>query len=295
MSILSIILILLVCAVVVVLIASAECGRRRIPQVDVVDGFIYLAGSLYVRLTHRLKVEIQEDALEDLDGPIIVVCNHTAGVDPILVSSVIPRQVRWLMAEDMRIPWLSWFWKRGGIIFVARNRSGRSGMRIARTHLQEEGMIGIFPEGKIGRPHGNLLPFAPGVGVLVKRTGARVLPVIIDGTPDASTAWESLWTPSHSRVRVMKPIDYTALDLGNAEIAKDLEDRFIQWTGWERGQRESRDETSEKDSKNPSPNNSTNKNSANNIPASNNSANNLANEIADHFGNGSSECSRQIA
>lgn len=280
MSTFSVILIVLLCASAVLLIASAEYGRRRIPQVDVIDGFIYLVGSLYVRFMHRLRVEVQENALEDLDGPIIVVCNHTAGIDPILVSSVIPRQVRWLMAEDMRIPWLSWFWRRGGIIFVARNRNGRSGMRIARTHLQEDGMIGIFPEGKIGRPHGCLLPFAPGVGVLVKRTGARVLPVIIDGTPDAASAWESLWTPSHSRVRVMKPIDYTSLDLGNAEIAKDLEDRFIQWTGWERGQRDTRDvrdDSQEKDTKSQNP------------------ASMLASDIADHFGNGSSDTPRQIA
>ena len=76
--------------------------------------------------------------------------------------------------------------------------------------------------------------------MLVKRTGARVLPVVIDGTPDAPTAWDSLWTSSNARVRVMSPIDYAESGLGNAEIAQDLERRFIEWTGWDLGARSSR-------------------------------------------------------
>jgi len=229
------ILIAAACVVAGLMIAGGQHGRSKSPQVGVFDGLIYLFGHIYTRLVHRLDYEVEDDAFDDLDGPFIVVCNHTAGVDPLLVSSVIPRQVRWLMAEDMRVPWLAWFWNWAGIIFVARNRHGRSGMRRARTHLQEQGMIGIFPEGKIERPAGQLLPFAPGVGVLVKRTGARVLPIVISGTPYTPTAWESLWTPSNARVRVMKPIDYSELELGNAEIAHDLERRFKEWTGWSMG------------------------------------------------------------
>jgi 1-acyl-sn-glycerol-3-phosphate acyltransferase len=250
MSPLLLILIATACVVAGLMIAGGQHGRSKTPQVGVFDGLMYLIGYLYARIVHRVEFEVEDGAFDDLDGPFIVVCNHTAGVDPFLVSAVVPRRVRWLMAEDMRVRSLAWFWNWAGIIFVARNRHGRSGMRRAKAHLLEDGMIGIFPEGKIERPAGRLLPFAPGVGVLVKRTNAKVLPVVISGTPYTSTAWESLWTGSNARVRVMKPIDYKEMGLGNAEIAHDLERRFQDWTGWELGshkQAESADEQSDAD------------------------------------------------
>ncbi|MGJ8637570.1 MAG: lysophospholipid acyltransferase family protein [Phycisphaerales bacterium] len=219
------------------MIAGGQYGRSKKPQVGVFDGFMYLIGFLYSKIIHRAEFVVEEGVFENIDGPMIVVCNHTCGIDPFLVSSVVPRRVCWLMAEDMRVRWLAWFWNWAGVIFVARNRHGKSGIRKARLHLKDGGMIGIFPEGKIERPAGKLLPFAPGVGVLVKRTGARVLPVIIDGTPDVPTAWDSIWTSSNARVRVMQPIDYSQTDLGSAEIAADLQQRFQDWTGWELGSR----------------------------------------------------------
>ena len=247
MSPLVLILIALCCLIAGLMIAGGQYGRSKSPQVGVFDGLMYLIGFLYSKIVHRVEFDVEDGAFDDLDGPFIVVCNHTAGVDPFLVSAVVPRRVRWLMAEDMRVRWLSWFWGWAGIIFVARNRHGRSGMRRAKAHLLEDGMIGIFPEGKIERPAGRLLPFASGVGVLVKRTGARVLPVVISGTPYTPTAWESLWTSSNARVRVMKPIDYKELGLGNAEIARDLEQRFQDWTGWELGSRKHHEESAAED------------------------------------------------
>ena len=90
------------------------------------------------------------------------------------------------------------------------------------------------PKAEIERPAGKLLKFAPGVGVLVKRSGARVLPVIIEGTPTgAANAWDSLWTRSNTRVRVMNPIDYKDSGMSNAEIAQDLHRRYAEWTGWD--------------------------------------------------------------
>ncbi|MBL4810469.1 MAG: 1-acyl-sn-glycerol-3-phosphate acyltransferase [Phycisphaerales bacterium] len=228
------------------MIAGAQHGRTKKPQVGVFDGFMFLIGYLYSRIVHRAEFVVEDGVFEDIDGPMIVVCNHTCGIDPFLVSAVMPRRVCWLMAEDMRVRSLGWFWNWAGIIFVARNRHGKSGIRRARAHLKDGGIIGIFPEGEIERPAGRLLPFAPGVGVLVKRTGARVLPVVIDGTPDVSTAWDSIWTNSNARVRVMKPIDYSELDLGSAEIANDLEQRFLSWTGWELGSRQPRKNLSDR-------------------------------------------------
>ena len=101
------------------------------------------------------------------------------------------------------------------------------------AHVKAGGAIGIFPEGGIERPARTLLPFQPGVGFVVRRTGARVLPVWIDGTPMAlPTAWASLVTPSRARVRYGDLIDYSGTKLSAEEIAKDLQRRYSDWSGW---------------------------------------------------------------
>lgn len=221
-----------VAAITLALLAGAVAAQRLRDPTDPVTGFLYCLGRLYARLIHNLEVETEPGALTDLDGPLLVVCNHTAGVDPILVSSGCPRRIAWIMAEDMRIPVLNWFWRWQRVIFVTRNSEGRKGMRDARSALAAGGCIGIFPEGRLERPHGRLLPFNSGVGVLVRRTNARVLPVIIEGTPQTESAWSALWTPSRAKVRYMRPISYADSTLTPAEIAADLQHRFAGWTGW---------------------------------------------------------------
>lgn len=93
-------------------------------------------------------------------------------------------------------------------------------------------VLGIFPEGGIERPENQLLPFLPGVGLLIKRSKALVLPALIDGTPRVDPAFAALWHTSTSRVRFGEPIDYDQTDLKPAEILDDLQQRYLDWSGW---------------------------------------------------------------
>lgn len=223
---------ILLAVALLTLLAGAVAAQRLRDPTDPITGLFYILGRAYAKLVHDLRVETEPGALSDLDGPLIVVSNHTAGVDPILVSARCPRRIAWIMAEDMRLPHLNWFWRWQRVIFVTRDKEGRKGLRDARAALAAGGCIGIFPEGRLERPHGRLLPFNPGVGMLVKRTGARVLPVIVEGTPETDTAWSALWTRSNARVRFMRPISYADSTLTPAEIAADLQHRYASWTGW---------------------------------------------------------------
>jgi len=220
------------------LVIGAHVGRTRRPKRGVLFGVAYAIFRVYVGIIHMVRYEYEEGALEDAgDGPLIIVCNHTAGVDPLLVTLGLPWHIRWLMAREVMLPWLGWFWDIAGVISIAREGSGHGGLRRAFAHLDQGGVIGIFPEGRIERPQGVLMPFATGVGMLVKRSRARVLPVVIEDTPYTHSAWESVWTPCRARVRVMKPIDYAAMGTPSAEIPRDLERRFAEWTGWPRVER----------------------------------------------------------
>lgn len=201
------------------------------PREDAETGLLYRVGRGYCRLVHRLRAEGGEHVPPGRrPGPLIVVANHTAGVDPLLVQASCPFEIRWVMAEDMRLPAFDAFWRWAGIIFVDRRANSAPALREAMRHLEDGGVIGIFPEGGIERPPRTILPFMRGIGLLIARTGAPVLPVIIDGTPQVDPAWSSLWKPSRSRVRFLAPERFGGRSA--AETAAALRQRFIDATGW---------------------------------------------------------------
>lgn len=200
-------------------------------------GFLVRLYQVYARLVHRLRIEGAHHIPHPRSpgegvGPLIVVANHTAGVDPILIQATVPFEPRWMMASDMRAPLLEALWEFGRIIFVDRRGGDAPALREGLRHLASGGALGVFPEGHLERPARHILPFQPGVGLLIGRSKARVLPVVIDGTPICDPAWGSLVKPSHSRIRFLAPIDYSTTGLGPAEIAADLHRRFIDATGW---------------------------------------------------------------
>ncbi len=225
--------------------AAACWAIARNPRGDLGFGILYRIGRAYVFRFHGLRVEGREHlrrAAEMVgkipsgnrgEGPLVIVANHTAGVDPLLISAVVPYDVRWIMAEDMRLPALEWFWKYNRVIFVSRGgkREG-TGIRDAVRHLEQGGVIGIFPEGGIERPPRMILPFLRGLSLIISKTDAVVLPVVIDGTPQVDPAWASLWRPSRSRLRFLEPVRFSELGVRSGEIMPELRRRFLEATGW---------------------------------------------------------------
>lgn len=208
------------------------------PRGDFETGFTMLAGKLYVQAVHALRVRGRKRLVElgpeiGVSEPLIIVCNHTAGLDPVLVQTACPFFIRWLMAQDMRASVLEWYWKFWDIIFVDRARRDSGGLRTALRHLKAGGVIGIFPEGALERPPRQLLPFQPGAGLLIKKSGARVLTITVEDTPQFDPAWASLWHFSRSRIHFREIIDYSTSDLSADGIAQDLRRRFGAYLGWE--------------------------------------------------------------
>lgn len=217
---------------VIVLAALGFACRALLdnPRGDLGLGLIWHAARLYSVLVHRVRVVGREHAPGNRNaGPLILVANHTAGVDPVLIQAALPFEIRWLMAQDMRHPWGEWLWDLTRIIFVSRDAPSPAGTREAIQHLRDGGVLGVFPEGGIERPRGVVRPFLPGIGFLIRRTGAPVLPVVVEGTPDADAAWGSLYKPSRATVTFMRPIDYRDSGLDTAGITEDLRRRFIAW------------------------------------------------------------------
>ena len=97
-----------------------------------------------------------------------------------------------------------------------------------RAPLEAGHPVLVFPEGTRTRD-GVIGPFLPGMLVLVKRTGATVVPVALEGARD-------VWPPSRSRPRLTgrivsttgTPISAGELLAGGREAALDLLRRRIE-------------------------------------------------------------------
>src|SRR5690606_28478224 len=73
------------------------------PRAEPLAGLALVFIRLYARFFHALRVEGGEHVPRSLHpGPLILVCNHTAGVDPLLVQAAVPFEIRWMMARDMQ-------------------------------------------------------------------------------------------------------------------------------------------------------------------------------------------------
>lgn len=202
---------------------------------DVKSGLAWSFVRVYCRVVHRLKITGREHIPSGprIGGrPVMVVANHTAGLDPILLQAALPFFVRWVMAEDMRGTGLDDLWSFSGAIMVDRSgKADPSAGRAIMDTLKAGGAVGIFPEGALRRTPTELREFHAGVGLFVARGNAIVLPAVIRGTPHRQSSWASLFALSRSSVEFHAPIDYAALGRKAGEIAPDLRRRYVQWLG----------------------------------------------------------------
>ena len=132
------------------------------------------------RMYHRLTVLAPQRLPRS--GAAILVCNHISGLDPMLLQSVCPRMVTWMMAKEYyNVRGLGWVFRKIGVIPVERSGRDLSSTRAAMRALSDGGVLGIFPEGRIEMT-AELLPFQTGAAMLALKTGVAVFPAAIEGT-----------------------------------------------------------------------------------------------------------------
>jgi 1-acyl-sn-glycerol-3-phosphate acyltransferase len=219
----------------VVLLAHAVIrpALRRGPRGDAVTGLLWRLARVYCRLWHRARY-VNDGLLpagdDDHDG-LIVVANHTGSIDPLLLQARARFWIRWMMGEDMMSPRLAWLWANQQMIRVNRYESDPGALRQAIRHVRGGGCVGLFPEGRIPQPPGEIRPFLPGVGLLVAATRKPVLLVWVSGTPRTNRMMKALTTPSRARVEFIEMLRF---DHGedHETITRTLRRRIADVSGW---------------------------------------------------------------
>jgi long-chain acyl-CoA synthetase len=183
-----------------------------------------LAAVLYGinRIIFRLFFRVRVQGLERLpaDGPLLIAPNHLSYLDPFAIAAALPwRRVRHLhwagwTALLFRGPLTRLFSRACQVVPVDPERGLTSTLAIGRAVLEQERQLVWFPEGARSTD-GELHRFLPGVGWLLDKTGARVLPVFIEGTFEAWPPGKTLPRPRPLEVRFGEPIEVAKLK-GNA-------------------------------------------------------------------------------
>lgn len=147
-------------------------------------------------------------------GSLIIVANHQSAFDPSLLSTSIPRSVKFLAKQDIfhRGP-ASWFLRSYGAYPLNRERIGVHTYRWITTQLQNDGVIVIFPEGT--RSIGGMRRARPGIAKLAIESQAAILPVGISGTSHLGT-----W------LRVLNPTGKIRVNIGSPFTLPNVEGRL---------------------------------------------------------------------
>ena len=150
------------------------------------------------RLYHHVKVR-SPAALPGV-GPAIFVCNHTSGLDPLLIQSCSERLITWMMAKeyyDMKS--LGWIYRTVEAIPVERSGRDMAATRAALRALRNGRILGIFPEGKIETSR-ELLPFQTGVALMAIKANVPVYPAYLDGTQRGKEMLPAILTPNRATI-----------------------------------------------------------------------------------------------
>jgi 1-acyl-sn-glycerol-3-phosphate acyltransferase len=115
-------------------------------------------------------------------GGVIVASNHGSFWDPPVLGIVLPRPLRYMTrASFFAVPLFGALIRSLGAFPVRKGTADLSGLRAAEAALARGEVLLVFPEG--GRmKDGRLHPALPGLGLLVARTRAPVVPVYVSGT-----------------------------------------------------------------------------------------------------------------
>lgn len=155
-------------------------------------------------------------------GPVLLLCNHQSFFDPILCQLPIVRTIHCVARDTLYENWfLGPMLKRIHAIPIRRGQADLASMRRIMRVLKDGGVVCLFPEGT-RTSDGRILNIKAGFSLLSRKTGAKVVPVIVDG---GFECW-----PRHKKIPSL--IGKIAVSYGEPILPEDIkgltDDEFAQ-------------------------------------------------------------------
>jgi 1-acyl-sn-glycerol-3-phosphate acyltransferase len=144
-------------------------------------------------------------------GPVILASNHASFLDPPLVGSGLHRPINYLARESLfRFPGIGALLRSWQAVPVDRDGGGAAGLKAIIDRLLAGGAIILFPEGTRTRD-GQLQPARSGIGLVVIKSDAPVIPVRTFGTFEAYGRHVRFPRPKRVAVKYGEPMQFATL------------------------------------------------------------------------------------
>lgn len=166
-------------------------------------------GVFILKIFFHTQVELKEKI--PARGPLIVAANHFSFMDPIVLQSMFPRRISFMMTEVYYEGRGKWLFKLLHCICVKEEGSNISALKGGIEVLKKNGVLGIFPEGGVSE-EGRLQEGNPGIGFLAIKSGVPVIPAYISGTYEALPKGAKI--PKISRIKIIfgKPMTFKTMN-----------------------------------------------------------------------------------
>jgi acyl-[acyl-carrier-protein]-phospholipid O-acyltransferase/long-chain-fatty-acid--[acyl-carrier-protein] ligase len=160
-----------------------------------------------MRLIHRLY-KIRFQGLENLprEGGALLICNHTAYADALLLQAATQRPVRFVMSRDVfkTWKWVKPIFKLTDCIPIHTSDGPRAlatSLKEAREAMEAGAIVGIFPEGELTK-NGNLMKFNKGFEKIAKNSGCPIIPAHI------GNIWGSIFSFYRGKPGLKRPLKF---------------------------------------------------------------------------------------
>lgn len=152
---------------------------------------------LLVNVVYRLEARGLQNIPEE--GPALLICNHVAFADPVVISAAISRPIRFIMESSIfKIPVLSSVFRGMKAIPVAPAKEDpevyERAFQVVAAELRDGNLVCIFPEGRLTRD-GEIGEFRAGMMRILKETPVPVIPMGVSGLWDSmfSRKYKAAW------------------------------------------------------------------------------------------------------
>lgn len=164
-----------------------------------------------------------------LEGPLIVAMNHESYLDPPLAGVASGREMYFLTRKTLLdVPVLGWVLPRLNVVPVDQEGTDRSALKALIRILKSGNATVVFPEGA-RTLDGNLQPALPGLGFVIAKTLAPVLPMRVFGSHEAMPRGRKRLRLHPITVVIGEPIRFTEADLQprGKELYQRLSERVM--------------------------------------------------------------------
>jgi long-chain acyl-CoA synthetase len=200
--------------------------RWPVPLIRLLTHYLLLRPAVFLLGWPRI---VGRENLRGVQGPLLVIANHVADVDPGFILTALPARFRHRLAigaggealEALRspAPERGFFakmydrlqWVSGvsllNLFPLPREAGFRRSFAYAGEAVDRGYSVLVFPEGRLTTT-GEMNPFRSGIGLLAENLGIPVLPMRIDGLYDIKQARKKFAAPHKITVRIGNPMRF---------------------------------------------------------------------------------------